>query len=146
LVLGAGIGFGGIHASDCDNCGGGFAWEFHLGGMVNPRFGLMFDVSEVIRPVNDGFGDDLTNTIYTVAGQFWLVDRLWVKGGVGLGHISFSGDLTGDDTAGAVMGGLGIEVLQSYWFAMDLQARVSYAGYSGGGATNGMGLIGFNWY
>lgn len=146
LILGAGIGFGAIGASDCPNCGWGLAGELHIGGMVTPRFGIMYDVSSVWHVVDAG--SDLTNTVHTIAGQLWLTERFWIKGGVGIGHITNSDYTYGDsdETAGAVMGAAGIELNQSPWFAFDLQARVAYANYQGGGATNGLFLIGFNWY
>src|SRR4051794_25934996 len=42
LVFGVGLGFGGIAAQDCgDICGPAGAFEFHIGGMLNPRLALM---------------------------------------------------------------------------------------------------------
>ncbi len=146
LIFGVGIGFGGIGATDCGNCGLGLAGELHLGGMVTPRFGLMYDVSSVWRPIDAA--SDLTQTIHTIAAQLWLTNRLWVKGGFGIGHITLRDDFNGDvtETAAAGLGAIGFEMAQSPWFALDLQFRLAYAGYDSGGATNGMALIGFNWY
>ena len=150
LILGAGIGFGSLGGSNCD-CGGGLAAEFHLGAMITPRFGLMYDVSTVIHSIDstsNNAGLDVTNTIHTIAGQLWLTERFWVKGGFGVGHLSYSDDFGSysDETAAAVMGGIGFEVVQSSWFALDLQGRLAYAGYDAGSVSNGMFLIGFNWY
>src|SRR5690349_15810547 len=44
IVLGASIGGGSISGTDCgDFCGGAFAIEGHIGGMLNPRMALMGD-------------------------------------------------------------------------------------------------------
>jgi hypothetical protein len=145
LILGIGVGFGGVTAKNCPNCGGGFAGEFHLGAMITPRFGLMYDVSTVVHPV-DSLGTDLTNTTHTLAGQLWLTNLFWVKGGFGLGQIELNDGTFNGQTASAFLVAAGIEVVQSTWFALDVQGRLTYAAYDGGGATNGLVLLGFNWY
>jgi hypothetical protein len=44
------------------------------------------------------------------------------------------------------MGGLGIELVQSPWFALDIQGRIGYGFYQSGGAGSGLFLLGFTWY
>src|SRR5450432_2680025 len=151
LVLGVGIGLGRISASDCgDVCGVGFAGEFHIGGMIQPRLALMGDFSVDTHSIPNSDGT-LVHTIYTFAAQYWVTDFVWLKGGVGGGNIqiqSKSSDLVYTDESGlAIMGAAGVEVLQMGGFALDLQLRLAHGFYStDGDATNAAFLVGFNWY
>jgi hypothetical protein len=152
LTLGGALGVGTISASNCAACGGGLAWEFHIGGMVTPQFAILADLSGVIRSYDDGAGgtNTLTNSLFAVAAQYWIMPILWVKGGIGDAHIALS-DYTGntygseEDALGFLLAG-GVEVLHAPNFALDLQFRLMHGTYSGGGATNYAFLVGVNWY
>ena len=97
--------------------------EFHIGGMVSPRLAIMGDFWEAGRYYSGdavlGSGG-LYNGIYTLAAQFWLNDIIWVKGGIGFGHIQISSDYVGDDyndnvddeSGFAFMLAAGIEIVQ----------------------------------
>jgi hypothetical protein len=146
LVFGFAVGGGSIIADNCTNCGGGGALELHLGGMINPRLAVMGELWGIGRPTNDG---TLSHIIYGVAVQYWVADILWLKGGVGGGSISFQDSVTGQsvgESALAFSGGLGVELVQSWNFAFDLQFRVAHTLVSDGGASNLALLAGFNWY
>jgi hypothetical protein len=83
--------------------------------------------------------------------QYWPTNILWVKGGMGIGHIQVTnesgGFVEGDETGFGLMGALGVEVVQSYNFALDIQGRIAHGFYSqGGDATNYALMVGFNWY
>jgi hypothetical protein len=159
LVYGFSLGAGGLSISDCgDVCGAVGMAEFHLGGMIGPRLALMGDFWESIRYFSDanlGNGETF-NGIYTLAAQYWLTDQLWVKGGVGFGRLEIDSDDEGiaiDDESGfAFMLAGGIEIVQSYNFALDLQLRYGNVAYSseangGAGDANTFGfMVGFNWY
>jgi hypothetical protein len=149
LVLGFGIGGGFISASNCPNCGGGIAGELHIGGMVNPRLAAMLDIWGVDHI--DGNGNSLSNSFFTGAIQYWVLPQLWLKGGIGLASVGLS-DASGftgpgnSETAFGLLGAGGVEVVQTPSFALDLQLRLGYGAYSGGGATNLALLVGLNWY
>src|SRR5688572_28023557 len=66
FLIGFGIGGGEIISSDCEDCESlaGFAFDFSIGGMLNPNLGIMYDAFGVIR-VEDGLA--LTNATNTVA-------------------------------------------------------------------------------
>ncbi len=159
LVYGFSLGVGGLSLADCgDVCGAVGMAEFHLGGMIGPRLALMGDFWEGVRYFSDlnlGTGETF-HGIYTLALQYWLTDQLWVKGGLGVGRIQINSDISAfpvDDESGfGFMLAAGIEVVQSYNFALDLQLRygnVAYSSVSSGGAgdANTFGvLVGFNWY
>jgi hypothetical protein len=112
----------------------------------------MADLWGIAHSYDDGLGgtNTLTNSMFTVAGQYWLMDKLWLKGGIGDAHISLSdyvGNTYGaEENAFAVLFAGGFEVLQVNNFALDLQFRVAHGAYSGGGATNIGFLVGANWY
>jgi len=146
FLVGFAVGGGSIIADECSTCGGGGALEFHIGGMVNPRLGVMGEVWGIGRPVNGG---TLSNGVLLGAVQYWATPMFWLKGGLGVGNISFEDDVTGEsvgESALAIAGGAGIEIIQSYNFALDLQFRVSHTWVPFGGASNVAFLVGFNWY
>ena len=152
LVLGGGIGFGGLTADRCgDLCGGGLSLEGHIGGMLNPRIALMFDAWTVIHPQSN-FNGNTTDTIYSGALQLWASPIVWFKGGFGLGNTTVSNNNTltiRGATAAALMGAIGIELLQNGPFALDLQGRVGHTFFSvddGGAMTDYALMIGFNFY
>jgi hypothetical protein len=152
LVIGGGIGFGTLSADQCgDLCGGALSLEGHIGGMVDPRMALMFDAWTTIHPI-PGSDGQTTNTLYTGALQFWPAPIVWLKGGVGLGNTQISSNSVGtitDATAFALLGAAGVEIVQSGWFALDLQARLGHTFYAqaeGGPITNFAFMVGFNWY
>lgn len=163
LVWGFSLGMGGLSMPDCGTvCGAVGMGEFHIGGMVSPRLAIMGDFWEAGRYYSGdaslGSGE-IYNGIYTLAGQYWVNDIIWVKGGIGFGRVVISSDYadyynnTVDDESGfAFMLAAGIEIVQSYNFALDLQLRygnVAYASRSSGGDgdANQFGvMVGFNWY
>ncbi len=164
LVYGFSLGIGTFSFANCgDICGAAGMGEFHLGGMIGPRLALEGDFWGGVHAFSDQyFGDGTTfNGIYTLALQYWLTDIIWVKGGLGGGHIQISAscdiaaDCVFDDETGfAFMLAAGIEVVQTYNFALDLQLRYGNVLYSpadnggaGDGDTNMFALmVGFNWY
>src|SRR5450432_497362 len=94
LAWGGSLGLGGMHddgsgIASCDNCSNAPAFEadFHLGGMIGPRFALLFEAQANGRTVHSDAlnGDTLfTQTAGMIAGQFWLTPQLWIKGGLGV--------------------------------------------------------------
>jgi hypothetical protein len=152
LVVGVGLGGGVISASNCGACGGGLAGELHIGGMINPQLALMADLWFLEHQYDDlaGGSNTLTNSMFTAALQYWAMDKLWLKGGLGGARITLS-DAVGN-SYGSSEGALGVllaggfEVVQAGSFALDLQLRFGYGAYSGGGASNFAFLVGANWY
>ncbi|HVT10200.1 MAG TPA: outer membrane beta-barrel protein [Polyangia bacterium] len=163
LVWGFSLGLGGLTMPDCGTvCGVVGMGEIHIGGMVSPRLAIMGDFWEAGRYYSGdatlGSGG-IYNGIYTLAAQFWLNDIIWVKGGIGFGRVQISSDYadpyndTVDDESGfAFMLAAGIEIVQAYNFALDLQLRYGNVAYDsrangGDGDANEFGvMIGFNWY
>jgi hypothetical protein len=160
LAWGIGIGVGGMHddgsgITNCDNCSNAPALELdgHIGGMIGPRFALLFEAQLNARTVhNDTFGDDttLSQTVGMLAGQFWITPQLWIKGGIGVAGLQADSRYVTTDygTGGAIMGAIGFELMSARFFALDLQGRIIEGTYNSGNdnitAAN-IGL-GFNWY
>jgi len=168
VIYGFAAGLGAIGRSDyagnaCDDrCGAAGLLEFHVGGMIGPRTALMFEVWGADHPWSapDGTSFEAFNTFITGAAQFWLTDILWIKGGLGLAYYrdtinayDYSGtpvsyDLT-EASGFGLFGAGGVEVLQSYNFALDIQLRAGSGFYSksnGFNAQNYALMVGFNWY
>jgi hypothetical protein len=150
LTIGVGLGFGGTSANNCgDSCGAGFAYELHIGGMLNPQLALLFQISGVMHSIPNS-SIDTYNTMYLAAVQFFPTNQLWLKGGVGLAHYTetdvFTGD-QGDDTGKAIMVAAGYEVYQTGPFAVDLQLHLGESFYSVAKDHGTLAfLVGFNWY
>jgi hypothetical protein len=164
IVWGFAVGGGAVQNSNCgDACGGAFALEGHLGGMINPRTALMFEGWGADHPYSfAGTSYETINTFWTGAAQFWINDILWIKGGAGVavlretqdtGLVDYYGNpiiAAVDHTGFGLFGAAGVEVLQSYNFALDIQGRIGNGFYSDNGSSfsvqNYAILVGFNWY
>lgn len=163
MAIGFSFGLGGMQIGDddvtCPSCdyepiGGEF--DFHIGGMLSPRFALLFEVQGNGKTVEENlFGaKTLMQVTAMAAGQYWLTPQLWVKGGIGAASLSYSYD-DGYESASedideglALMGGIGYEVLSARNFSIDLQGRMISGTYDGidQQVTSGSVGVGFNWF
>lgn len=151
FLIGFSLGGGSFALQDCDECEtlSGLGLDIHLGGMITPRLALMFDGSGVAHSLEDG--GSVVHVIDTIAAQYWVTPRVWVKGGVGVGQLSVNDDtgarVAESETGTGVLLAGGVELLQTESFALDLQLRGSAVTYDEAN-TISMGSInlGFNWY
>jgi hypothetical protein len=160
LTWGVAIGLGGMHDNGsgvtvCDNCSTAPALEVdgHIGGMIGPRFALMFEAQANGRTIHsDSLNGDttITQTAAMIAGQFWITPQLWIKGGLGVAGLQADSAYVTTDygTGGAIMGAVGFELLSARFFAVDLQGRIIEGTYNSGNdnVTAGNIGIGVNWY
>lgn len=152
LTFGGALGGGAISATACPSCGGGFATDLHIGVMLHYRVALLADFSWIYRMYEAGNvrGRTVTlnNLLITGAAQAWVLNRLWLRFGVGRGTIHRTDWLGADSTASALAfsWGVGLELFQASTFALDLQYLGGIGLYQGGGAVNGAFLVGINWY
>jgi len=152
LTFGGSLGLGIIDGPNCTTvCGGALSVEGHIGGMLNPRLALVGDVWLAARYFTDPvIGNGSTyNSIWTIALQYWVTDILWLKGGVGFAQLNFGydGAAVPDENGPGIIGALGVEVLQAYNFALDLQFRLGHGFYDTGPDVNNLALmVGVNWY
>jgi len=152
LMFGIGIGGGAMNCSECsdDDALGGVAVDLHLGAMLTPKLGLMFDGSAIAHPF-DG-GGTLVHAVDTIAAQFFVTDRLWLKGGIGLGQLSLQSDdgrvALQSDTGPAGMFAVGFEVMQAERSALDVQFRVASTTFEDADVTitNASFNVAYNWY
>jgi hypothetical protein len=162
MALGFSLGLGGMKVGDqdvqCSNCdyspvAGEF--DFHIGGMLSPRFALLFEVQGNAKTVEENYygATSLVQAAAMVAGQYWLTPQLWVKGGIGATSLSYSyddgyaSDSEDIDEGMALMGGIGYEVLSARNFSIDLEGRLIQGTYDNTpDVTSGSVGVGFNWY
>lgn len=159
LAFGFGLGLGGMRDDfgdiRCESCDfNALAGEFdiHIGGMLSPRFALLFEAQGNSQQVDSSFIDGdtfLTQGAAMLAGQFWLIPQLWIKGGIGFASLQVDDGLFVSDigNGAALMGAIGIELLSARNFALDLQGRVIEGVYSNNyHVTSGTIGIGIDWY
>jgi len=139
-----GVGLGPAHAT-CDNCEGrtSTGLDFHIGGFVNPRLALMYDISLWIDSDADA---TLSLASHTFAAQYWAAPAVWVRSGLGFsyGNLETSSG-TSDDSGTAFTAAVGVEVLQHGNFALDLSGRFSALDFDGGSFRLYMALLGVSW-
>ena len=121
------VGFGfGVGAVSCDGCESSaeIAFDFSLGGFLNPQLALMWDYGGLVNS-EDGVSAVLAS--HTVAAQYWVAPQAWIKGGIGVSQAYVSIDGFGSDSefGFAVLGAAGYEVMTSGNFVLDLSGRVS---------------------
>jgi len=161
LTWGGAIGLGGMHdggsaITSCQNCDVkplAFEVDGHIGGMMSPRFGLMLELQGNGQTIHSSFrnGDTvLWQGALMIAGQYWLLPQLWIKGGIGVSNLQVDDTYVTVDygNGGVLMGALGVELLSARNFALELQGRVIEGEYNSlnDHVTSGTIGIGINWY
>lgn len=159
LTFGIGGGLGGMHddvgsigCAGCDFNPLALEADFHIGGMLNPRLGLMLEGQVNSQQVasNSVDGDVFLNQgALMFAAQFWVLPQLWIKGGVGGAGLQTDNGLFVNDagTGGALMGAVGVELFSARNFAFELQGRIIEGLYSNDyHVTSGTIGLGINWY
>jgi hypothetical protein len=165
LVWGLSLGVGAMSSKDgpvrCNSCSyNPLAWEveFHVGGMLSTRLALLGEVQGNVQTVDVVAGGQGTQSLAQlgamVAAQYWITPQLWIKGGLGLAHLSYNyDDAYGTQEqpiadGGAALLGAGYEIVSGRQFSVDLQGRYIVGSYDGvqdkvSSATVGLGV---NWY
>jgi len=138
-----------MSVSDCDACESleGFAFDFSIGGMLNPNLALMFDAAAVIH-VDTEAEATLSNSTNTIALQAWVAPKIWIKGGLGFSVVSVSGEFieSQSERGFGLTAAAGYEISNSGSFGMDIQLRLGHSSFDDGDLTNVGFMIGFNWY
>jgi hypothetical protein len=132
FTLGGGIGFGGLMFDD-HNTGnrfhqGGFAYTFRLGFGLRPGLLLLWDVEGTIAETNTS---TVSQTANLVALQVFLTRRLFLKGGFGVADAIQDNNPT--LWGGAVMGGIGFELVQGWNWSFDVEATATGARFNSNG-------------
>jgi hypothetical protein len=161
VTFGGSIGLGFMHdggsaITSCVNCDVkplAFEGDLHIGGVLSPRFALMLELQGNLQTVESrAFNDDtvLTQGAAMIAGQFWLLPQLWVKGGLGVANLQVDDQFFVEDfgTGAAIMGAIGVELFSAPNFALELQGRLIEGSYNSldDNVTSGTIGVGINWY
>ena len=152
--LAIGVELGGGHmeceGEGCDGVTEAGELGLNVGVMLTPNLAIMAD-GWLMGHTEDRL--TLTHAMATVGPQLWL-GPFWVRGGVGVARASFNYDAgiidIGDktETVPAAMAALGVEVLSTKDFALDVRLRGG-TGFFNDGDTEVRNLslgVGANWY
>ena len=150
FVIGFSIGGGLLTNDSCDTCDSleGPGAELHLGFMLTPQLALLVEGYAVSHTESN---ITLTQTMGVLAAQFWVAPNMWLKGGLGSGHLALSNDVgeefaVSEDGAGLMIAA-GFEVYQGQAFAVDLSLRAAAVSYEDADTvTQTAATVGFNWY
>ena len=160
LTLGFGFGLGGMDADsgdlclDCDYDPIAFGFDFHIGGMLNPKMALLAELTLTGQTLDSEGFSWVYQSMFLGAVQYWLTPQLWLKGGLGFSQLDVQYDDGYEtfeetiDTGMGLLGAIGYEVLHSTQFAIDLSLRLQGANYDKIDDTVSSALfaIGVNWY
>jgi hypothetical protein len=165
MTLGISLGLGYMESEsgpvDCGNCDynpvtAGIA--AHIGGMLNERLALMFEIQgngQTLEQVGYDGTISLVQGAAMVAAQYWVTPQFWIKGGLGAAHLSYSyDDFYGNagsepiDDGIAILGAAGYELLSAQRYSIDLQGRLIMGNYDrlGDQITSGTIGVGINWF
>ena len=161
FVIGLGVGVGAISIADSnaetpfDEAQGGLSLpNLKIGFMLSDRMALLATFPGMIYEVDDR---DRSFEAFIPSLQYWVNDRLWVNGGIGLA-MDFPAlydmkGLEGDqfNLGCAVAVSAGFELVQRKNFALDLQSKIHLGrvfldnDIERDAASFSVG-VGFNWY
>jgi hypothetical protein len=145
------------------------AVNLYLGGRLNPRTALLFELALGAGGTDAVNGDlrvgsrritfagsETTNTalVYAGAVQYWVLSKFWVRGGLGVGLLdsdifieSVDLTITLDKGAGfAVLGAAGVDLARMGNFALDAQFHVTSFSIEGLRTTAPTVQVGFTWH
>jgi hypothetical protein len=144
MTLGGSLGLGGMHDRggdiECGNCNYNplsGQIEGHIGGMLSHRFALMFEAQGNVQTLSvSRFPEDdltLVQTAWMAAAQYWATPQLWLKGGIGLAHLSVDDAYYTEpiDNGTALLGAIGYEVFSARNMAIEIQGRLLSGFYRG---------------
>lgn len=133
FVIGLGAGLGHMQCQSdigCDGVTEAGGVNLQLGLMASSRLALITDLWAMGHTNNDL---TLTQGIASVGPQFWVMDRLWLRAGVGIARSGWRYDAeildidigVSDQTdyVPAATGALGFEIVSTDDFALDAQLR-----------------------
>ena len=159
FVIGFGIGGGVVSVSDSDQevpfdkAHGGISFpNLKFGWMLNDRLALLATTTGMIYEFEE---KDRTFDALIPSVQYWVGDRWWINGGIGLavdGPALYEKQKDNDWNFGVAVGaGTGYELVQKKKYALDLQTRIQLGSVSleQGGRRDGVTFtvgLGFNWY
>lgn len=152
LTIGGGLGFGHIACEGVDCSGyneaGGF--DVHIGSMIAPGAAVLLDIWGMAHQEDRA---TFRQGIATAALRVWALPRLWIQGGVGAAQAEWDYDAdviefeSRSETVPAVVGAIGVELLASPSFGLDVALRAGTGLYEDDVRVRNVSLgIGLNFY
>jgi hypothetical protein len=130
FTLGGNLGVGGLHLDRGNRTSSesGFAYSARLGFGLRPGLILMWDLE---RTVVDRGPSTFSQTANLAALQMFLGNRLFLRAGLGLAQAS-QDDVFFTSWGYAVMGAVGVELVQGWNWSLDLSSSLTAARYESG--------------
>jgi len=129
FTIGGGIGFGGlklINDGGSSTSQSGMAYTARLGFGLAPGLILMWDIEGSIV---DRGPSVFSQTAHLAALQIFVGDRFFLKGGFGLAQVN-QDDFNYSTWGGALIGGVGLELIQGWNWSLDIESTVTAAKYT----------------
>jgi hypothetical protein len=130
FTIGGNLGIGGLRLSrgGQSSSESGFAYSARLGFGLRPGLILFWDLE---RSVVDRGSSTFAQTANLAALQMFIGERLFLRVGFGLGQAS-QDDVYFTAWGPAVMGGLGVELVQGWNWSLDVSSTITAARYDSG--------------
>ena len=149
--FGGGLGGGSISCTgecpleDLNEAGG---IDLRVGNMIRPRLNVVGQVFAMFHSEDEW---TLSHSVVTGGLQYWIIDRLWVHGGLGFARatLRYDGVVDVEDSTEnvfAIAGGIGFEILSRRQWALDIALRGGTGFYEDLKATNEALTVDFTWY
>lgn len=143
FLIGLGLGLGTVGCDGC-NSEGGLAYNFSMGGFLNPEMALMFDL---VGWYDSEGSSSVIATNSALALQYWGGPAWWLKGGLGWAQLTVEGNgFSGSIDGVGITGAAGYEVVQNAGFVVDLSVRLGVYSLDNDSLTDLAFLAGVNWY
>ena len=140
--------------SSGENLNESYGAELHIAYMIGKKLAISAE-GWGMRHQGTDFGVDwtITHLMATVGPQYWILPRMWLRGGFGYARSTIVADVPivgivedESENVPAVTLGLGLEVISGRTFAMDVQVRAGTGFYENNDTSNvGLG-VGLTWF
>jgi hypothetical protein len=130
FTIGGGIGFGGLNLNERggSTSQSGMAYTARLGFGLRPGLILMWDIEGAVADRGNAV---VSQTAHLAALQMFVGDRLFLKAGFGLAQV-YEDNANFTSWRPALMGGLGVELIQGWNWSLDVESTVTGAHYTVG--------------
>ena len=139
----------------CDGLGA-VGLDASVGWFLNRRVALTYDVFALatasrntdVTTVDEIHLESAANAMGSLAVQYWLRPRIWLKGGIGYARLLRATPFgTNEQGGGGMTLGAGYELVRGRGnFVLDIRGRLSHADIAGVPLDNFALLVGMNWY
>ncbi len=150
---GVGLGFGGIDTGDgslncaqCEQSPSVIGFDGRLGFMLTRRLGIFGEGWGTLGELDSNSDVLLAQSIGVLGLQYWIHPMVYIKGGLGFSNLELIDDNSNfsnfQDNGSAFLGALGVELISSRSFSLDLEGKLGVASYTDINETITTGTIG----